>query len=160
MTVLALHHPRVPFVDSRGFIAREWQLFLSGLYTRVGGPDSATIPEVVEMVDALALVVAELDAGHVIEDEGIALPQQDALNFVGAGVTVTDSGGKTVVTIPGGGVGGGHVIEDEGVALPQQTTMNFVGAGVTVTDAGGKTVVTIPGGGGGGGGNSYWPSGW
>lgn len=78
---------------------------------------------------------------------------------MGAGVTVTDAGGKTVVTIPGGGVGGGHVIEDEGIALAQQTTLNFVGAGVTVTDDGTKTVVTIPGGGGGGGGSSYFPSG-
>lgn len=39
--------------------------------------------------------------GHIIEDEGVALPQQPILNFVGAGVTATNSGGKTVVTIPG-----------------------------------------------------------
>lgn len=41
--------------------------------------------------------------GHVIEDEGTPLTQRATLNFVGAGVTVTDSGTKTVVTIPGGG---------------------------------------------------------
>jgi hypothetical protein len=41
-------------------------------------------------------------SGHVIEDEGTPLTQRTTLNFVGAGVTVTDSGGKTVVTIPGG----------------------------------------------------------
>lgn len=40
--------------------------------------------------------------GHTIEDEGTPLTQRDTLNFVGAGVTVTDAGGKTVVTIPGG----------------------------------------------------------
>lgn len=40
-------------------------------------------------------------SGHVIEDEGTPVAQQTNLNFVGAGVTVTDSGGKTVVTIPG-----------------------------------------------------------
>lgn len=90
---------------------------------------------------------AVLTAGHVIEDEGVALAQQPNLNFVGAGVTVTDSTPDTIVTIPGGG----HTIEDEGVPLAQQTAMNFVGAGVTATDAGGKTVVTIPGGGGGSG---------
>lgn len=43
--------------------------------------------------------------GHVIEDEGTPLTQRADLNFVGAGVTATDAGGKTVVTIPGGGGG-------------------------------------------------------
>lgn len=41
--------------------------------------------------------------GHVIEDEGTPLAQRADLNFVGAGVTAADTGGKTVVTIPGGG---------------------------------------------------------
>jgi hypothetical protein len=36
-----------------------------------------------------------------IQDEGVPLTQRDTINFVGAGVTATDSGGKTVVTIPG-----------------------------------------------------------
>ena len=44
--------------------------------------------------------------GHVIEDEGVPVPQRPNLSFEGAGVAVTDSGGKTVVTIPGGGGGG------------------------------------------------------
>lgn len=44
--------------------------------------------------------------GHTIEDEGTPLTQQTSLNFVGAGVTAADSGGKTVVTIPGGGGAG------------------------------------------------------
>lgn len=44
---------------------------------------------------------AALGNGHIIQDEGVALPQQPILNFVGPGVTVTDLGGKTVVTIPG-----------------------------------------------------------
>ena len=65
MTVLALHHPRVPFVDSRGFIAREWQLFLAGLYTRVGGPDSATIPEVAAEV---AAITVDVDAAVATAD--------------------------------------------------------------------------------------------
>lgn len=40
-------------------------------------------------------------AGHVIEDEGIPLPQRAALNFIGQGVTVTDDVGNdaTDVTI-------------------------------------------------------------
>ncbi len=86
--------------------------------------------------------------GHIIEDEGTPLAQQDTLNFVGAGVTASDSGGKTVVTIP---AGVGHIIEDEGTPLTQRPTLNFIGAGVTATDNGGTnaTDVTIPGGGGG-----------
>jgi hypothetical protein len=56
----------------------------------------------------LALFVANgAVAGHVIEDEGVPLAQRDILNFVGAGVTVTDSGSETIVTILGGGGGGG-----------------------------------------------------
>ena len=43
--------------------------------------------------------------GHTIEDEGTPLTQRTNLNFVGAGVTVTDDAGNdaTVVTIDGGG---------------------------------------------------------
>jgi len=37
------------------------------------------------------------------QDEGVSLPQRNTVNFVGAGVTASDAGGKTVVTIPGGG---------------------------------------------------------
>jgi hypothetical protein len=48
--------------------------------------------------------------GHTIEDEGTPLAQQTNMNFVGAGVTVTDAGGKTVVTIPGGAAGAGDVV--------------------------------------------------
>jgi len=39
--------------------------------------------------------------GHVIEDEGTPLTQRADLNFVGAGVSVTDTGGKTTVSISG-----------------------------------------------------------
>ena len=43
--------------------------------------------------------------GHAIEDEGPPLTQRGTVNFTGAGVAVTDAGGKTVVTIAGGGSG-------------------------------------------------------
>jgi len=91
-------------------------------------------------------------SAHVIEDEGVPLPQQTNLNFVGAGVIAADSGGVTIVTIPGGGGGGSgyDTIEEESVALTQRTTLDFQGAGVTATDDGSNTVITIPGGGGGG----------
>lgn len=41
--------------------------------------------------------------GHVIQDEGSSLTQRTNLNFVGAGVAVTDIGSVTTVTIAGGG---------------------------------------------------------
>lgn len=37
--------------------------------------------------------------GHIIQDEGVTLPQQPILDFVGSGVTVTNGVGKTIVTI-------------------------------------------------------------
>lgn len=45
--------------------------------------------------------------GHVIQDEGTPLTQRAALNFVGAGVTVTDDAGNdaTKITISGGSGG-------------------------------------------------------
>lgn len=51
------------------------------------------------------------EGGHIIEDEGVPLAQQPALNFLGDGVIASDAPGKTNVTIPGGGVGGGGVWE-------------------------------------------------
>lgn len=49
--------------------------------------------------------------GHTIEDEGTPLTQRTNLNFVGAGVAVTDDAGNdaTIVTITSGGGGGGTV---------------------------------------------------
>lgn len=48
----------------------------------------------------------------LVEDEGTPLTARTTMNFVGAGVTAADSGGKTVVTIPGGGAGGGIPLDD------------------------------------------------
>ena len=39
---------------------------------------------------------------NLVQDEGSSVTVRTTLNFAGAGVTVTDSGGKTLVTIPGG----------------------------------------------------------
>jgi len=44
-------------------------------------------------------------AAHTIEDEGTPLTARTSLNFTGTGVSVRDTGGKTVVTISGGGGG-------------------------------------------------------
>jgi len=51
------------------------------------------------------------EGGHIIEDEGVPLAQQPALNFLGAGVVAADAPGKTNVTIPGGGGSGGGLWE-------------------------------------------------
>lgn len=44
----------------------------------------------------------------IVQDEGVALPVQSTLNFVGAGVTATNDAGssRTLITIPGGGGSG------------------------------------------------------
>lgn len=47
--------------------------------------------------------VISSSGGHTIENDGTPLTQRSNLNFTGAGVSVADTGGKTVVTISGGG---------------------------------------------------------
>lgn len=89
----------------------------------------------------------EDQGGHIIQDEGVDLPQQPKLNFIGPGVVATDVLGVTNVTIAGA-VGAAHTIQDEGSDLTPRTNLNFVGAGVTATDGGAgpdSTIVTIPG---------------
>jgi hypothetical protein len=39
--------------------------------------------------------------GHVIQDEGVSLPQRPILNFTGAGVTAVDTGTSTAVVVQG-----------------------------------------------------------
>lgn len=84
---------------------------------------------------------AAAGSGHTIEDEGIGVTDRPILNFVGAGVTVTDDsgGGKTVVTIPGGGGGfvgtvdkganvgvcPGQIFRDITTAVTANDTINF-----------------------------------
>lgn len=91
-------------------------------------------------------------AYNVVQDEGISRTARPTLNFVGAGVTVTDdpTNTRTLVTIPGG-AGGNITVQEEGTALTQRAIINFVGAGVTAADdaANARTVVTVSGGGGG-----------
>lgn len=73
-------------------------------------------------------------SGHTIEDEGTPLTQRTNLNFVGAGVTVTDDAGNdaTVVTISGGGGGGsGDVVGpasavDNSIAVFDSTTGKII----------------------------------
>lgn len=72
-------------------------------YQEDGDPDlvefevSQTIDDIIALITPVAPT-----PGHVIADEGVNLPQQPILDFVGPGATVTNGpGGKTTVTIPG-----------------------------------------------------------
>lgn len=86
-----------------------------------------------------------------IQEEGTTVTASPtAINFVGAGVTATDTAGVATVTIPGGGTA--VPIQEEGTTVTAApTAINFVGAGATVTDTAGVATVTIPGGGSSGG---------
>lgn len=55
-----------------------------------------------QMDEALSEALLEERDGHIIQEEGTPVAQQPVLDFVGAGVAVTNEVGKTVVTIPGG----------------------------------------------------------
>ena len=79
-----------------------------------------------------------------IEDEGVLIVSTQDLNFVGAGVTVTENPlGTAEIDIPGSTID----IEDEGVAIiTNPGAINFIGAGVTVTENPlGTAEIDIPG---------------
>lgn len=92
-----------------------------------------------------------------VSDEGSSLvTSASSFNFVGAGVTATNSGNNITVTIPGASGGGGSgtplSVLDEGSSLHSDVaSLNFVGVGVTATNIGNAVTVTIPGGSGGSG---------
>lgn len=90
----------------------------------VGAPSQGgTNTNIVRQLIAEALASFSAGSGHTIEDEGTPLTQRDTLNFVGAGVTVTDAGGKTVVTIPGGG-GVSSVVAGTGITVDDTDPAN------------------------------------
>jgi hypothetical protein len=102
--------------------------------------------------------------GHTIQDEGSNLTQRTKLNFVGAGVTVTDDAGNdaTLVTITSGGTGDvvgpasavadhvatfngttGKLIKDSGLTLSGSNTGDQTSiVGITGTKAQFNTAVT------------------
>lgn len=84
-------------------------------------------------ITALGTTVSTMVEGHIIEDEGVPLAQRDTINFVGSAVSVTDSGGKTVVTINTGvGTAGPEGISyRQGVGVPSPSLGND---GDTYTD--------------------------
>lgn len=79
-----------------------------------------------------------------VEDEGALIVSTQDLNFVGAGVTVTENPlGTAQISIPGNPL----TVKDEGLNIVSNpANMNFVGAGVTVTEnPAGTAEVSIPG---------------
>lgn len=88
------------------------------------------------------------NTGVAVQDEGLQVDAQAALiNFVGAGVTVTQTAaGQVQVSIPGGGTGGGSLaVQDEGSAVDSATVLlNFVGNVQVTQTAAGQVQVSIP----------------
>ena len=81
---------------------------------------------------------------QTIEDEGGAVTQRTNLNFVGAGVSCADSGGKTVCTIAGGGSTGnwtftGDAADDSGAAV--LTIGATTATGVTIGRTAGANIL-------------------
>lgn len=64
--------------------------------------DGNAVPAFAEIPLVNADPSAAGGSAHVIEDEGTPVTNRANMNFTGAGVSVADSGGKTVVTIAGG----------------------------------------------------------
>jgi hypothetical protein len=60
---------------------------------------------------------------NLIQDEGISLPAQTTIDFVGAGVTATNGAGKTIVTIPG--TAGGMATDMNNMVFPTIPTVDM-----------------------------------
>lgn len=84
-----------------------WPIMDSVFIVSEDGQADATSSDISVSLDGtnvdVSVVAPAGSIGHTIQDEGVSLTDRDYLNFTGAGVTVTDAGGKTVVAIPGGG---------------------------------------------------------
>jgi len=70
-----------------------------------------------------------------VQDEGVDLTQRDTLNFVGSGVTASDSGGVTTVTIPGGALGGLIFVKSlSAFSFPSNPTTRILSNGTIFTN--------------------------
>lgn len=78
------------------------------------------------------------------KDEGSNLTTAlTSVDFVGAGVTATNTGGAVTVTIPGSS---GITVKDEGTNLTTSvTSIDFTGGGVAATNTGDAVTVSIAG---------------
>lgn len=79
----------------------------------------------------------------VFFEEGSAVGTATNLNFVGAGVTATYSGGTAIATISGGTAAGSIVFLDEGNVAGTATHFDVVGTAGTVSYSGGTATLTL-----------------
>lgn len=84
---------------------------------------------------------------QTVEDNGTALTQQPALNFIGATVADNPGNSSTDVTIPSLPTLYYQTVENNGAALTQQPNINFIGATVTDNPGNNSTDITVPSGG-------------
>ena len=78
-----------------------WQLSSIGVYAHQRNTDTQLISSGGIVITGDQILSYLSTGGHTIQDEGLELPPQPVLNFVGPGVTVSDGIGQTVVTISG-----------------------------------------------------------
>lgn len=86
-------------------------------------------------------------SGMVVDDEGVRLNSGAVIgeiDFAGAGVTATMSGGKALVTIPGGGGGSSLTVLDEGVVLDTAVSSIDIVGNLTATNIGHAVTITAP----------------
>lgn len=106
------------------------------------GPDAnAANGSTVEgtMLTTAAMNQIETDSLPIIENAGVPVTVRKHINFTGAGVTAADAGGKTVVTIPGGGGGSGFPSYTPPTGF---TLRDGLGTATYVTDAQGFSLQT------------------
>lgn len=79
----------------------------------------------VQAANVTVNITGGTNSRHTIEDEGVDMADRQNLNFVGAGVTVTDdsANNRTIVTISGGGGGGSAEWGDISGMLSDQTDL-------------------------------------
>jgi hypothetical protein len=81
--------------------------------------------------------------GHIIQDEGIDLPNRGRLNFTGSGVTCTTTATQTVCTISGGSGGGGgapvdasYIVTSPSGDLTNEIALSGLGTGLLKNNTG------------------------
>jgi hypothetical protein len=77
---------------------------------------------------------------QTVEDEGTPVTQRGTVNFVGAGVTVSDSGGKTQVSIPGG-AGEAFPVGSVFLSVVSTSPATLLGYGTWSQIAGGRVLI-------------------
>lgn len=92
----ASHIKNLPEVTQT--VIRE-QMHVGGFETPIKGGSNITVTK--DAFGAYVITGSASGGGHTIQDEGTPLTQRTNLNFVGAGVTVTDDSGNdaTIITI-------------------------------------------------------------